>query len=67
MKSAIIVAIHCFDRHAQGRNNLKILSGLGQIVKESFVNVGALVIFARGGGVLQEFLGGGVPLGLWNP
>ena len=66
MKSAIIVAIHCFDRHAQVRNSLKILSGLGQIVKESFVNVGALVIFARGG-VLQEFLGGDVPLGLWNP
>ena len=45
MKSAIIVAIHCFDRHAQVRNSLKILSGLGQIVKESFVNLEALVIF----------------------
>ena len=45
MKSAIIVAIHCFDRHAQVRNSLKILSGLELIVKEIFVNLEALVIF----------------------
>ena len=45
MKSAIIIAIHCLDWHARVRNSLKILSGLGQIVKESLVNLEALEIF----------------------
>ena len=67
MKSAIIVAIHCFDRHAQVRNSLKILSGLGQIVKESFVNVGALVIFARGGGGTSGISGWGCAAGTLEP
>ena len=45
IKSAMIIGIHCLDWHARVRNSLKILSGLGQIVKESFVNLEALVIF----------------------